>query len=88
MWRSEGGPGEGAAEQSPLPAPSHRVCALLLGQDSPKVVKPAFSISSFLFFFFMDSQSTCSYVCVQGLGAGGGDLQSLPEGDSELSVEH
>jgi len=27
-------------------------------------------------------------VCVQGLGAGGGDLQSLLEGDSKLSVEH
>lgn len=37
--RPEGRPGEGAAEQGPLPAQSYRLCTVLVWQDSPKVVK-------------------------------------------------
>ena len=44
MWRSEGRPDEGAAQQSPLSTPSDRLCAFLLWQDSPKVVKGFFSV--------------------------------------------
>lgn len=86
VQRTKRRPCEGSAEQSSLPAQGHGLHTFLLWKDSPKVVT---TLCHFLLDDLLTWNSKGSgFMSGQGLGTGGGDLQSLPEGDSKLPVEH